>query len=45
MTSRLMQEASVHTGRTQDATPVAPGRLGNKHRRRDRRARLNKKVR
>jgi hypothetical protein len=40
-----MWEASVHTGRTRDATPAAPGRLGNKHRRRDRRARLDKKVR
>jgi hypothetical protein len=29
--SRLMQEASVHTGRTRDATPAAPDRLGNEH--------------
>jgi hypothetical protein len=43
-TSRLMREASVHTGRTRDATPVAPGRLGNEHHRRDRRARLDEKV-
>jgi hypothetical protein len=35
-TSRFMREASVHTGRTRDATPAAPGRLGNEHRRRDR---------
>jgi hypothetical protein len=44
-TSRLMQEASVHTGRTRDATPAAPGRLSNEHHRRDRRARLDEKVR
>jgi hypothetical protein len=44
-TSRLMREASVHTGRTRDATPAAPGRLGNEHHRRDRRARLDEKVR
>jgi hypothetical protein len=40
-----MREASVHTGRTRDATPVAPGRLGNEHHRRDCRARLGEKVR
>jgi hypothetical protein len=34
-TSRLMREASVHTRRTRDATPAAPGRLGNEHHRRD----------
>jgi hypothetical protein len=44
-TSRLMREASVHTGRTRDATPTAPGRLGNEHHCRDRRARLDEKVR
>jgi hypothetical protein len=44
-TSRFMQEASVHTERTQDATPAAPGCLGNEHRRRDRRAHLDEKVR
>jgi hypothetical protein len=44
-TSRLMREASVHTGRTQDATPTAPGRLGNEHHHRDRRAYLDEKVR
>jgi hypothetical protein len=43
-TSRLMQEASVHTGRTWGATPAAPGRLGNERHRRDRRARLDEKV-
>jgi hypothetical protein len=44
-TSRFMREASVHIGRTRDATPAAPGRLGNEHHRRDRRARLDEKVR
>jgi hypothetical protein len=43
-TSRFMREASVHTGRTQDATPAAPGRLDNKHHRCDRRAHLDEKV-
>jgi hypothetical protein len=43
-TSRFMREASVHTGRTWDATPTAPGRLGNEHRRHDRRACLDEKV-
>jgi hypothetical protein len=42
--SRFMWEASVHTGRTRDATPAAPGRLGNEHHRRDRRAHLDEKV-
>jgi hypothetical protein len=40
-----VREASVHTGRTWDATPAAPGRLDNEHHRSDRRARLNEKVR
>jgi hypothetical protein len=44
-TSRFMREASVHTGRTRDATPAAPGRLGNEHHLRDRRAHLDEKVR
>jgi hypothetical protein len=43
--SRFMREASVHTGRTRDATPAAPGRLGNEHHRRDCRAHLDEKVR
>jgi hypothetical protein len=43
-TSRFMREASVHTGRTRDATPAALGRLGNEHHRRDRRAHLDEKV-
>jgi hypothetical protein len=45
MTSRFMREGSVHTGRTRDATPAAPGRLGNEHHRRNRRACLDEKVR
>jgi hypothetical protein len=44
VTSRFMREASVHTGRTRDAAPAAPGRHGNEHRRHDRRARLDEKV-
>jgi hypothetical protein len=44
-TSRFMREASVHTGRTRDATPATPGRLGNEHHRHDRRARHDEKVR
>jgi hypothetical protein len=44
-TSRFMREASVRTGRTRDTSPTAPGRLGNKHHRRDRRAHLDDKVR
>jgi hypothetical protein len=44
-TSRFMREASVHTGRTRDATPAASGCLGNEHHRRDRRAHLDEKVR
>jgi hypothetical protein len=44
-TSRFMREASVHTGRTRDATSASPGRLGNEHHRRDHRAHLNEKVR
>jgi hypothetical protein len=30
-TSRFMREASVHTGRTRNTAPAAPGRLGNEH--------------
>jgi hypothetical protein len=40
-----MREASVHTGRTRDATPAAPDHLDNEHHRCDRRARLDEKVR
>jgi hypothetical protein len=43
-TSRFMREASVHTGRTRNATPAASGRLGNEHHRRDCRAHLDEKV-
>jgi hypothetical protein len=44
-TSRFMREASVHTGRTRDAKPAAPGRFSNEHHRRDHRAHLDEKVR
>jgi hypothetical protein len=44
-TSRFMREASVHTGRTRVTALAAPGRLGNEHHRRDRRAHLDDKVR
>jgi hypothetical protein len=44
VTSRFMREASVHTGRTQNTAPAAPGCLSNEHRR-DRRAHLDEKVR
>jgi hypothetical protein len=45
VTSRFMREASVHTERTQDTAPAAPGRLGNEHHRHDRQAHLDEKVR
>jgi hypothetical protein len=44
-TTRLMREATVHTGRTQDGMPAALDRLGNKQHHRDRRARLDERVR
>jgi hypothetical protein len=44
-TSRLMREASVHTGHTRDGTPAAPGRLGDEPHHRNRRARLDERVR
>jgi hypothetical protein len=44
-TSRFMREASVHTGRTRNSAPAAPGRLGNEHHRRDRQAHLDGRVR
>jgi hypothetical protein len=44
-TSRLMWEASVHTGRTRDGTPAAPGRLGDEQHHHNRRARLDERVR
>jgi hypothetical protein len=40
-----MREASVRTRRARDGTPAAPDRLGDEHRRRDRQARLEEKVR
>jgi hypothetical protein len=40
-----MQEASVHTERTRDRTPIAPDCLGSEQHRRDRRARLEERVR
>jgi hypothetical protein len=45
VTSRFMREASVHTGRTRNTAPATPGRLGNEHHRRNRRAHLDEKVR
>jgi hypothetical protein len=44
-TSRFMQEASVHSGRTRNTAPAAPGRLGNEHHHRSRRAHLDERVR
>jgi hypothetical protein len=43
-TSRFMREASIHTGRTRNTAPTAPGRLGNEHHHRNRRAHLDEKV-
>jgi hypothetical protein len=43
--SRLMRETLVRTGCTRDGTPTAPDRLGDERHRRDRRARLEEKVR
>jgi hypothetical protein len=44
MTSRLMREASIHTGRMRDGTLAAPGRLGNEPHHRNHRARLDEGV-
>jgi hypothetical protein len=44
-TSRRMRETSVRTERTRDGTPTAPDRLGDEQHRRDRRARLEERVR
>jgi hypothetical protein len=44
-TSRFMREASVHTGRTRNTAHAAPGRLGNEHHHRNRRAHLDERVR
>jgi hypothetical protein len=43
--SRRMWEASVHTERARDGTPVAPDRLGSEQHHHDRRARLEERVR
>jgi hypothetical protein len=40
-----VRDASVHAERTWDGTPAAPDRLGNEQHRRDRRVRLDEKVR
>jgi hypothetical protein len=40
-----VREASVHTGRTRNTAPAAPGRLGNEHHHRNRRAHLDERVR
>jgi hypothetical protein len=44
-TSRFKREASVHTGRMRNTALVAPGRLGNEHHHRNRRAHLDETVR
>jgi hypothetical protein len=43
--SRHMREASIQTERTRDGTPAALDRLGSEQHRRDRRARLEERVR
>jgi hypothetical protein len=43
-TSRFMREASIHTGRTRNTASAAPGRLGNEHHHRNRRAHLDERV-
>jgi hypothetical protein len=43
-TSRFMREASVHSGRTRNTAPAAPGHLGNEHHHRNRRAHLDERV-
>jgi hypothetical protein len=45
VTSRFVREASVHTGCTCNTAPAAPGRLGNEHHHRNRRAHLDERVR
>jgi hypothetical protein len=45
MPSRCIREATVRTERTRDGTPAAPDRLGDEQHRRDRRARLEERVR
>jgi hypothetical protein len=41
----IRAEASVHTGRTRNTAPAAPGRLGNEHHHRNHQARLDERVR
>jgi hypothetical protein len=43
-TSRFVREASVHTGRTRNMAPAAPGRLGNEHHHRNRQAHFDERV-
>jgi hypothetical protein len=43
--SQFVREALVHTGRTRNTALAAPGRLGNEHHHRDRRAHLDERVR
>jgi hypothetical protein len=45
VSSRRMCEASVHTEHTGDRTPIAQDRLGDEQHHRDRRSRLEEKVR
>jgi hypothetical protein len=40
-----MREASVHSGRTRDTAPAAPGRLGNERHHHSRRAHLDNRAR
>jgi hypothetical protein len=44
VSSRRMQEASVHPERARDEAPAARDRLGNEHHHLDRRTRLDEKV-
>jgi hypothetical protein len=44
VTSRFMREASVHTGRTRNTAPAAPGRLGHEHHHSNRQAHLDERV-
>jgi hypothetical protein len=44
-TSQLMREASVHSGRTRNTAPAAPGRLGNERHHHGRRAHLDDRAR
>jgi hypothetical protein len=44
-TSRLMREASVHSGRTRNTAPAAPGCLGNERHHHGRQAHLDDRAR